>query len=78
MFDILKEFGNRIINKRFMYKCIAYVDNNTIGDKPVETFEIREFSYRRAYKTAYELLKFKYPTNGFDIRIYSHKEDQEK
>jgi len=67
-----KELYNSLIRKETLYKCMAYIDDNKGGDKIVEAFEVREYSAKRAYKTAYEVLKFKYPGMGLDIRIYTH------
>jgi hypothetical protein len=71
MFNYIKEISNRILNKKISYKCIAYVsDGIEEENKIVETFELEEFSYKKAQKTAFEMLKFKYPNKGFDIRIH--------
>jgi hypothetical protein len=71
MFNFFKKIGNRILNKKVSYKCIAYIsDGIDEENKIVETFELEEVSYKKAQKTAFEMLKFKYPNKGFDIRIY--------
>jgi hypothetical protein len=70
MIKFLSEIFNRIINRRFTYKCVAYIDDGKGGDKMVEALEIKEFSLRRAYSTAYDVLMLKYPNTGLDIRIF--------
>lgn len=69
MGDRINELYNRLRKKKDLFKCIAFIDDNKGGDNLVESFELREYSIRTAYKTAYDLLKFKYPNMGLDIRI---------
>ena len=68
---IISENFNRIFSIRNTYKCMAYIDDPKEKDKLVEAFEIKEFSFRRAYNTAYEVLKLKYPGMGLDVRIFN-------
>ena len=67
------ELLNKVFNIKKTYKCVAYIDDGESKDKIVDAFEIEEFSMNRAYKTAYEVLKLKYPDMGLDIRIYPKK-----
>ncbi len=69
MFEFVSEYFNRLINRRVTYKCMAYIDDKKGEDKLVDALEIKEFSIRRAYNVAYEVLKLKYPDTGIDIRI---------
>jgi len=72
------EVFNRIFKIKNTYKCIVYIDNHTNEDKLVDTFQIKDYSYRLAYKTAYDMLRFKYPTMGLDIRIHEEKANSKK
>ena len=71
MFEFVSESFNRILNKKYTYKCVAYIDDKTGKDKIVDAFEIEEYSLRRAYKVAYDVLMLKYPGMGLDIRVFS-------
>lgn len=73
MLEFISEYFNKIINKRYTYKCIAYIDDKKGGDKMVDAFEIQEFSKRRAVKTAYEVLSLKYPDMGYDVNVLNSK-----
>jgi len=66
---IIKEKFNIIFDIKKTYKCIAYINEKEKVDKLVDTFEVKEASERRAFKTAYDILKLKYNNMGFDIRI---------
>jgi hypothetical protein len=68
---MISGFFNKLFNRRITYKCVAYINDNIDKDKIVDAFEIKEFSLDKAYKTAYEVLKLKYPNMGLDIRIYT-------
>jgi len=57
-----------LFKKKKVYKCVAYI-NCGEKDNIAEAFEIEEYSEKRAYNAAYEILKLKYPKMGFDIRI---------
>ncbi len=70
MLEFVSEFYNKLINKRITFKCTAYV-NKKGDDTILDAFEIQEYSLRRAYKTAYDVLKLKYPDTGLDLRIYN-------
>jgi hypothetical protein len=71
MFEFVSESFNRIIDKKITYKCLAYIDDKTRSDKAVDAFEIKEYSLKRAYKVAYDVLKLKYPDMGLDIRVFT-------
>lgn len=62
-----------LFRKRKKYKCIAYVDDEKGNDKMVDAFEIDEYSLKRAYKVAYDVLFLKYPGMGLDVKIYTQK-----
>lgn len=68
--NFISEIFNRISNNRKTYKCVAYIDKKE-QDKVVDAFEITEYSLRRAYKTANEILKYKYPGLGIDLRMFN-------
>ena len=65
---ILEKF-NILIRRKKIYKFLTFVDKKNEKDKIVEAFEIKEYSKRRAYKTANEMLTLKYPDSGLDIRF---------
>lgn len=71
MKKIIKDIFSIIFKIKKKYKCIAYIkditDNNT--DSIVEAFEIEEYTDKRAYNEAYNILKLKYSDKVFDIRI---------
>lgn len=71
--EFISENFNRLINRSSTYKCMAYIDDGINNDKIVDAFEIKEFSLRRAYKTAYDVLLLKYPNRGLDVRIFKQK-----
>lgn len=71
--SLISENFNRLFNITHIYKCMAYVDGGNDKDKVVDAFEIKEFSLRRAYKTAYDVLQLKYPNKGLDVRIFKQK-----
>lgn len=68
--EFISENFNRFFNRTHTYKCMAYIDAGANNDKIVDAFEIKEFSLRRAYKTAYDVLQLKYPGRGLDVRIF--------
>jgi len=70
MENLISETYNKIFNIKRTYKCLTYIDDKKGDDKMVDAFEIQEVSIRKAYNTAYEVLKLKYPGMGFDVRIY--------
>lgn len=72
MVERIKELYNRLRKRKESFKCIAYILDNEGGDSKVESFQLLEFSARAAYNTAFDLLKFKYPGKGLDIRIHKH------
>lgn len=53
------------------YKCLAFVAENE--NKIVEAFQIEEYTRKRAFKMAYEILKLKFPNLGLDIRIIENE-----
>ena len=69
MLELISEYFNRIINRRYTYKCIAYIDDKKGGDKIVDAFEIKEFSKRRAISTAYDVISLKYPDMGYSVNV---------
>lgn len=70
---ILNEWYHIIINKKTTYKCIAYIDDANVSDKIVDAFELEEFSLRKAYDTAYDVINLKYPGLGINLRIFEKK-----
>lgn len=69
MLELINEYFNRIINRRYTYKCIAYIDDKKGGDKLVDVFEIKEFSRSRAIITAYKVISLKYPDMGYFVNV---------
>jgi hypothetical protein len=71
MIQIIVEYFNIIFGRRKVYKFLVYINDKEFNknDKLVETFQIIEFSARRAYKEAVDVLRLKYPDKGFDVRM---------
>jgi hypothetical protein len=71
MIEKIVEIFNILLGRRKAYKFLVYISDKELNkkDKLVETFEIIEFSSRRAYKEALDILHLKYPGKGFDIRM---------
>lgn len=71
MIEILVEYFNIFLGRRKPYKFLVYISDKDLNkkEKLVETFEIIEFSSRRAYKEALDIMYLKYPGKGFDIRM---------
>lgn len=71
---MLRELYNKIFNKKITYKCVAYINTTDKGkDSIFDAFEIKEYSYRRAYKETIEILRLKYPNKMFEIKISKSK-----
>ena len=73
MIELLSEYYHRLFNIKITNKCIAYIDDKKGVDKIVDAFEIEEYSFRRAYNTAYEVINLKYTGLGIDLRIIEKK-----
>lgn len=64
---ISESFIETFFDKK-VYKCIATIKKDN-DDEIIDAFEIEEYTYKRAYKSVYEILKYKYPGIGISLII---------
>ena len=62
-----------IFNIQSKFKCLVFLDQDNNNNKLVDAFEISATTHKKAYKTAYYIMKLKYPDMRLDIRIHKNR-----